>query len=106
VVGHLRRWCPPPSPFPAEAITVLTASGFSWRRTAATARPARRRRRPHPDFAFPEQAAAGLVTTAPDLARFVAAALPGPEGEPPGRGVLSPAVVRLALTAAPGTEAR
>ena len=26
----------------------------------------------------------------------------GPRGEPPGRGVLSPMMVRLALTAAPG----
>jgi hypothetical protein len=40
------------------------------------------------------------------LARFVAAALPGPDGEPPGRGVLSPAGVRLAVTAAPATEGR
>ena len=46
------------------------------------------------------------MTTAPDLARFLAAALAGPGGEPPGRGVLSPAGVRLALTAAPATEGR
>ena len=32
--------------------------------------------------------------------------MPGPEGEPPGRGVLSPAGVRLALTAAPASEGR
>jgi Beta-lactamase len=44
------------------------------------------------------------VTTALDLARFVAAALPGPDGEPAGRGVLSPAGVRLALTAEPEAE--
>jgi CubicO group peptidase (beta-lactamase class C family) len=84
----------------------MTASSFRWRRTAATARPHDRRGTPSPDFAFTEQAAAGLVTTAPDLARFVAAALPGPTGEPPGRGVLRPAGVRLALTAAPGTDGR
>ena len=192
VVGHLRRWRPPPSPFDAEGITVrrllshtaglsvhgyqglrpdrplpsigaslsgeaagsfpvellaapgrrwlysgggfsvlqllveeltgrpfaafmrtqvlgplgMTASSFRWRRTAATARPHDRRGTPGPDFAFTEQAAAGLVTTAPDLARFVAAALPGPEGEPPGRGVLRPAGVRLALSAAPATDGR
>jgi hypothetical protein len=46
------------------------------------------------------------VTTAPDLARFVAAALPGPQGEPPGRGVLRPAAVRLALRATPATDGR
>jgi CubicO group peptidase (beta-lactamase class C family) len=84
----------------------MTASSFRWSRTAETARPHDADGRPLPDFAFAEQAAAGLVTTAPDLARFVAAALPGPQGEPPGRGVLSPAGVRLALTAAPATEGR
>jgi CubicO group peptidase (beta-lactamase class C family) len=84
----------------------MTTSSFRWSRTAETARPHDADGRPLPDFAFAEQAAAGLVTTAPDLARFVAAALPGPQGEPPGRGVLSPAGVRLALTAAPATEGR
>jgi len=187
VVGHLRRWRPPPSPFDTEAITVrrllshtaglsvhgvhgqspeaplpsieaslsgaaggsfpvelleapgrrwlysgggysvlqllveeltgrpfaaftrtqvlgplgMTASSFRWRRTAATARPHDRRGAPSPDHCFAEQAAAGLVTTAP-----AAAALPGPNGEPPGRGVLHPAVVRLALSAAPATDGR
>jgi CubicO group peptidase (beta-lactamase class C family) len=84
----------------------MTASSFRWSRTAETARPHDAGGRPLPDFAFAEQAAAGLVTTAPDLARFVTAALPGPAGEPPGRGVLSPAGVRLALTAAPATDGR
>jgi CubicO group peptidase (beta-lactamase class C family) len=84
----------------------MTASSFRWSRTAETARPHDAAGRPLPDFAFAEQAAAGLVTTAPDLARFLAAALAGPGGQPPGRGVLSPAGVRLALTAAPGTEGR
>ena len=192
VVGHLRRWRPPPSPFQADGITIrrllshtaglsvhgyvgqaldrplpaieaslsgetgdsfpvelldtpgrrwlysgggysvlqllveeltgrpfadvmqaevlgplgMTASGFQWHRTAATAWPHDADGGQTPDFAFPEQAAAGLVTTAADLARFVAAALPGPEGEPPGREVLRPAGVRLAFTAAPGTEGR
>ena len=84
----------------------MTASSFSWERTAATASPHDARGRPVPDFAFPEQAAAGLVSSAADLARFAAAAMPGPQGEPPGRGVLSPAGVRLALTAAPASEGR
>jgi CubicO group peptidase (beta-lactamase class C family) len=84
----------------------MTASSFQWHRTTATAFPYDADGGRILDFAFAEQAAAGLVTTAPDLARFVAAALPGPDGEPPGRGVLRPAGVRLALTAAPGTEGR
>jgi CubicO group peptidase (beta-lactamase class C family) len=29
VVGHLRRWCPPPSPFKAEAITVRRLLGHT-----------------------------------------------------------------------------
>jgi CubicO group peptidase (beta-lactamase class C family) len=84
----------------------MTASSFRWSRTAHTARPHDTDGRPLPDFAFAEQAAAGLVTTAPDLACFLGAALAGPGGEPPGRGVLSPAGVRLALTAAPATDGR
>jgi CubicO group peptidase (beta-lactamase class C family) len=64
----------------------LTASSFRWSRTEETARPQDAAGGPLPDFIFAEQAAAGLVTTAPDLARFVAAALAGPHGEPPGRG--------------------
>jgi CubicO group peptidase (beta-lactamase class C family) len=84
----------------------MTASSFRWSRTAATARPHDTDGHPIADFAFAEQAAAGLVTTAPDLACFLGAALAGPRGEPPGRGVLSPAGVRLALTAAPATDGR
>jgi CubicO group peptidase (beta-lactamase class C family) len=84
----------------------MTASSFHWSRTAATARPHDAYGRQIGDVAFAEQAAAGLVTTAPDLARFLADALAGPRGEPPGRGVLSPVTVRLALTAAPATQGR
>ena len=84
----------------------MTASSFRWRRTLATAYPHDAGGGRIPDFVFAEQAAAGLVATAPDLARFVAAALPGSNGEPPGRGVLSQAGVRLALTAAPATDGR
>jgi CubicO group peptidase (beta-lactamase class C family) len=84
----------------------MTASSFQWSRASETARPHDADGSLLPDFAFAEQAAAGLVSTAADLACFLAAALAGPHGEPPGRGVLSPAGVRLALTAAPGTEGR
>src|SRR5512139_2555671 len=45
---------------------------------------------PLPNYLFTEKAPAGLYTTSPDLARFVAAEMPGPHGEPAGRGVLSP----------------
>jgi CubicO group peptidase (beta-lactamase class C family) len=99
-------------PFPAfmraEVLGPLgmVASSFRWRRIAATACPHDVDGGRIPDFGFAEQAAAGLVTTASDLARFLAATMPGPDGQPPGRGVLSPAGVRLSLTAAPATEGR
>lgn len=41
-----------------------------------------------PNFIFTEQAAAGLYTTATDLAKFVAANLPNSKGEPSGRRII------------------
>jgi CubicO group peptidase (beta-lactamase class C family) len=51
-----------------------------------------------PNYLFTEQAAAGLYTTASDLARFVAAEMPGHNGEPAGRGVLSQDTLTLMFT--------
>lgn len=48
-------------------------------------------------------AAAGLYSTAEDLARFVAAGMRGARGELPGRGVLSPTSVQTMLTPAIST---
>jgi CubicO group peptidase (beta-lactamase class C family) len=53
---------------------------------------------PFPLYEFVELAPAGLMISAPDLARFVAAAMPGPHGEPAGRGVLSPASIAAMQT--------
>jgi len=50
---------------------------------------------PVPNYLYTEQAAAGLYTTAADLARFVAAEMPGPNGELAGRGVLAPETLDL-----------
>ncbi|WP_200348027.1 serine hydrolase domain-containing protein [Halochromatium glycolicum] len=52
---------------------------------------------------FTALAAAGLQTTAGDLARFTAALMPGPCGEPPGRGVISPESVQAMLTPQPNS---
>jgi len=53
-----------------------------------------------PNYLFTEKAAAGLYTTASDLARFVAAEMPGHNGEPAGRGVLSQDTLALMFTPA------
>jgi CubicO group peptidase (beta-lactamase class C family) len=49
-------------------------------------------------------AGAGLFSTAADLGRFVAAAMPGRDGEAPGRGVLEPETVDAMLSAEIDTE--
>jgi CubicO group peptidase (beta-lactamase class C family) len=56
-----------------------------------------------PPYHYTELAAAGLHSTAGSLARWVAAALPGPRGEPPGRGVLTPASLREMFAPQPAT---
>jgi CubicO group peptidase (beta-lactamase class C family) len=80
-------------------LTPLGMADSSFARTpelvARTASPYDAYGKPLPDFAFTELAPAGLYTTASDLARLVASAFPGPNGEPAGRGLLSPDSVRL-----------
>ena len=56
-----------------------------------------------PNYLFAAQAAAGLYSTASDFGSFIAAAMPGPDGEPAGRGILSPEAV--ALMTSPHPEA-
>ena len=56
---------------------------------------------PLPRYEHATSAPGGLVTTAGDLARFLAAAMPGPGGEAPGRGVISPGSVGTSLTPYP-----
>jgi CubicO group peptidase (beta-lactamase class C family) len=74
----------------------MASSSFEW--TAAlqprTATPYDMSNEPLPNFLFAEKAAAGLYSTAPDIARFAAATMQGIDGEP-GRGVLKPDTVRL-----------
>ena len=59
--------------------------------------------RPMPTYRYAEQAAAGLHASAEDLGRFVAALMPGPRREPPGRGVLRVGGVRAMTTPAPAS---
>jgi CubicO group peptidase (beta-lactamase class C family) len=75
----------------------MSHSSFEWRGDLrpATAVAYSASGSPLPNYLFTEQAAAGLYTTAPDLARFVAAEMRDPEGEPAGRGVLAPETLVL-----------
>ena len=56
---------------------------------------------PLPFYQYSTRAQGGLHTTPTDLAIFMAASLPGPNGEPVGRGVLTPASVAEILTPVP-----
>ena len=71
----------------------MTRSSFEWRDDLrpATAVGHNKQGQPYPNLLYTEKAAAGLYTTASDLARFAAAAMTGPQGQPAGRAVLSPA---------------
>ncbi len=78
----------------------MTRSSFEWRDDLrpATAIGHNKQGQPYPNFLYTEKAAAGLYTTASDLARFAAAAMTGPQGQPAGRAVLSPGTVAAMLT--------
>ena len=93
----MRRELLQPLGMRSSSFNQATANG------ALTARGHDREGRPMPTFRYAEQAAAGLYATAPDMARFVAALMPGPHDEPPGRGVVSAATIRTMTTAAPAT---
>ncbi len=83
----------------------LENSAFTWtqelRDTTATAYDGTGT--PLPNYLFTEQAAAGLYATAPDLARWVAAAMEGPGGAKPGRGIIGPASLAEMYTPVLGT---
>jgi CubicO group peptidase (beta-lactamase class C family) len=57
--------------------------------------------RPLPEYQYSTRAQGSLRTTASDLAIFMAASMPGPNGEPVGRGVLTPESVAKTLTPVP-----
>jgi CubicO group peptidase (beta-lactamase class C family) len=65
-----------------------------------------RRGRRIPTYRYAEQAAAGLHASSEDMGRFIAALMPGPSGEPPGRGVVRAESVEAMATPAPGTGGR
>ena len=57
-----------------------------------------------PLLRYNELSAAGLTTTLRDLAKFAAAGLQGPAGEPAGRGVLKEQTIALMQFPAPGSR--
>lgn len=79
----------------------MNNSSFIWesRLRAATAQPYSVAPKRLPNYLNPEKAAAGLQTTAPDLARFVAAVT-----SPSAASVLRPESLRQILAPAPGTS--
>jgi len=81
-------------------------SSFEWTPDvqAVTARPYDQFGNRLPNYVYTAKAAAGLYTTASDLARFVAAGMMGPNGEVVGRGVVVPGMFRQMTTAAPATN--
>jgi CubicO group peptidase (beta-lactamase class C family) len=60
--------------------------------------------KPAPARAFAALGAAGLQTTAADYARFVAALMPGPCGEPLGRKVIKADLVKQAVEPQPDSD--
>lgn len=84
----------------------MARSSYEWtpELKPATATAYRERGEPLPNYLFTAKAAAGLYTTASDLARFVAAGLPGPDAAPAGRGVLTPATLDIMFSPAPATQ--
>jgi len=57
-----------------------------------------------PLYRYAAPAAAGLFSTAGDLALFATAHLDGPRGEPPGRGLLAPRTIAMLGAPRVGTE--
>ena len=84
----------------------MQATGYDWTSAlrARIATPYNEQGAPWPYFQGPEQASGGVYTTASDLARFVAAAMRGTNGEVPGRGIVPPDLVHVMMTPAAGTS--
>jgi len=68
------------------------AVGHDWHNTAM------------PEYQFATRGMGGLRTTSTDLVLFVAALMPGPNGEPVGRGVLTPESVAETFKPVPYTN--
>lgn len=86
----------------------MTQSTFEWtrRRQPDVATPYGVDGTVLPLYQFAAKAAGGLYTTAPDLGRFVAAAMADPSGRPRGRDVLGSATVGEMVAPAPNATVK
>ncbi len=85
----------------------MTDSGYEWspELQPAVATPHDENGVAYPYYQLVEQGSGGVFnTTASDLARFVAAAVPGTNGTPAGRGILMPETVQQMFTPADNTN--
>jgi CubicO group peptidase (beta-lactamase class C family) len=84
----------------------MTSAGYRWPPTSTldVAIPHDEQGRAYPWYQLVEHGSGGSGSSSvEDLARFVAAAMPGPNGEPAGRGIIAPHNVERMLRAAPET---
>jgi CubicO group peptidase (beta-lactamase class C family) len=76
----------------------LVDAGFDRREGQSQARPYSKQGERCVDYRWPCRAAAGVYASITDLAGFACAEMAGPNGEPAGRGVLSPAAIETMFT--------
>jgi CubicO group peptidase (beta-lactamase class C family) len=76
----------------------LSNAGFDRREDQSQARPYSKEGERCIDYNWPCRASAGVYASIIDLARFACAEMAGPQGEPPGRGALSPKSIRTMFT--------
>ncbi len=83
----------------------MTHSGYTWSAElqAAVATPYAADGTAWPQYQYAEQGSGGFYTTAADLARFVAAAMPATNHTPAGRGILRPETVQQMIAPADHT---
>jgi len=84
----------------------MADSGYEWtpELQAVVATPYDENGNRWPQYQYVEQGSGGLYTTASDLGKFVAAAMPSADGSPAGRSILTPEMVAEMITPAAGTN--
>ena len=73
-------------------------ANFDYPELSLSATPYDEEGNPLPHYHFEAKAAGGLNSTISEIARFGIASMEGPNGEPPGRGILTPKSIELMHT--------